>query len=94
MLQTKLKFVKTCSACPEQYNVFLGDQQVGYVRLRWGTLRVDFPSHQHESGSKTIYRHYFEDSMKGCFDDKKEYLKYRGYISKAIHKALRIKSIK
>lgn len=36
-----LKFVKTCSACPEQYDVFDSDgNEVGYVRLRHGFFRV------------------------------------------------------
>lgn len=30
-------------ACPEQYDAFIGEQRVGYVRLRHGTLRVDYP---------------------------------------------------
>lgn len=33
-----LAFELTCSACPEQYDVWLGErqEQVGYVRVRWG----------------------------------------------------------
>lgn len=38
-----LEFEKTCTACPEQYDVFLEGEQVGYVRLRWGHLTVDCP---------------------------------------------------
>jgi hypothetical protein len=38
-----LRFVLTCIACPEQYEVFDGERQVGYVRLRHGWLRVDYP---------------------------------------------------
>ena len=43
---------KTCSACPEQYDVFddLG-QQVAYFRLRHGGFRVDVP----DVGGETIY---------------------------------------
>lgn len=33
----------TCSACPEQYDAFIGDRKVGYLRLRWGEFRVDYP---------------------------------------------------
>ena len=36
------QLVLTCSACPEQYDVFLGERQVGYIRFRWGSLEVDF----------------------------------------------------
>jgi hypothetical protein len=38
-----LRFVMTCSACPEQYDVFRGEEKVGYVRIRHGTLTVDYP---------------------------------------------------
>jgi len=39
-----LEFRMTCSACPEQYEVYgpVG-HQVAYVRLRHGELRVDIP---------------------------------------------------
>jgi hypothetical protein len=36
---------KTCSSCPEQYEAFHQDVQVGYLRLRWGTFRVWVPDH-------------------------------------------------
>lgn len=44
--------VLTCSACPEQYDVFLGDEQVGYLRLRHGSFRADTP----HCGGETVYR--------------------------------------
>lgn len=28
--------VLTCGACPEQYDVYFGDENVGYLRLRHG----------------------------------------------------------
>lgn len=37
-----LDFKLTCLACPEQYDVFLDDEEVGYIRLRHGVLSVDF----------------------------------------------------
>jgi len=46
-----LRLVQTCGACPEQYDVFDGDQQVGYIRLRHGTMRVDCP----DAGGDTVY---------------------------------------
>jgi len=40
----KLRFVQTCEAYPEQYDVFAEDgERVGYVRLR-GALTVEFLS--------------------------------------------------
>ena len=39
MVINGLIVIQTCGACPEQYDVFLGDKQIGYVRLRGGALR-------------------------------------------------------
>lgn len=38
-----LDFVLTCSACPEQMDVYRLGQQVGYLRLRHGEFTVRFP---------------------------------------------------
>jgi hypothetical protein len=35
--------VLTCAACPEQYDVFFEDFQIGYLRLRHGSFRADYP---------------------------------------------------
>lgn len=60
-----LRFEQTCTACPEQYDVFDDEgKQVAYVRLRWGRLRVDVP----DCGHQTIFSHQFDDHWKGCFD--------------------------
>ena len=70
-----IKLIKTCSACPEQYDAYLGDRQVGYLRLRHGYFRVDYP---HCCG-ETIY----EATTKGdgIFDsDEREF-----YLNMAIH---------
>ena len=32
----------TCGACPEQYDVHLNNELVGYIRLRHGTLSVEY----------------------------------------------------
>lgn len=47
------KLVCTCPACPEQYDVFdiATGAQVGYLRLRHGMFRADYP----ECGGKTVY---------------------------------------
>ncbi len=39
----EIKLVKTCYACPEQYDAFLGKKQVGYLRLRHGHFSVQCP---------------------------------------------------
>lgn len=36
-----LFFKQTCVVAPEQYDVFLGDKMVAYVRCRWGKLKVE-----------------------------------------------------
>lgn len=48
----KIELIKTCDACPEQYAAFdENGEQVGYLRLRHGTFRVDVP----DTGGKTVY---------------------------------------
>lgn len=38
-----IRLVQTCGACPEQYDAFIGETKVGYLRLRHGEFRVDVP---------------------------------------------------
>jgi hypothetical protein len=53
---------QTCSACPEQYDVFdNNDKQVAYLRLRHGHFRADVP----ECGVETVYSANPEGD--GCF---------------------------
>lgn len=51
-MENEIRLVQTCFACPEQYDAFIGDRQVGYLRLRHGCFRVDYPA----AGGETIYR--------------------------------------
>lgn len=53
----------TCSACPEQYDAFIGTEQVGYFRLRHGEFRVDAG----DCGGPTVYEAQPEGD--GIFDD-------------------------
>lgn len=48
----RIELRMTCGACPEQYDAFLDGEQVGYLRLRHGWFRVDFP----DCGGETIYQ--------------------------------------
>lgn len=75
-----LRFVQTCAACPEQYSVLLGEETVGYVRLRWGTLRVQVP----DVGGKTIYQASIGDGLTGCFFDPGERAEHLSAIAMAI----------
>ena len=63
----RIKFVQTSPACPEQYDAFdEAGNQVGYLRLRHGRFRVDFPEH----GGDTIYE--ARPSGDGIFDDEEK----------------------
>lgn len=50
----------TCMACPEQYNAYEGDRQVGYLRYRWGSFTVRVPD---SSGSVVL-----DDEVGGYLD--------------------------
>lgn len=79
-----LVFNLTCCGCPEQYEVFDSNgNQMGYVRLRWGYLRVEYP----EYGGEVIYDHEFSDGWKGMLteDEREHYLKE---IAEAISKRI------
>src|SRR5437660_8199656 len=38
-----VRLEQTCFAYPEQYDAFIGDEKVGYLRLRHGHFRVECP---------------------------------------------------
>ena len=78
-----LKFVMTCPACPEQYEVFNGAVQVGYVRLRHGFLRCDYPDH----GGETVYE--ASPDGDGCFNSEKERLTHLTHISLILNSVIR-----
>jgi hypothetical protein len=46
-----IRLEMTCGACPEQYDAFVGDRQVGYLRVRHGYFRVKCP----DSGGISVY---------------------------------------
>ena len=59
----KMRLVKTCGACPEQYDVFEGDELVGYLRLRHGHFYASVP----DVGGDVVYEAYTKGD--GIFDD-------------------------
>lgn len=69
-----LRLVLTSVAHPEQYDVFEGNKEVGYIRLRDNIFRVDYPIHHMELNGKTI----FELKIKGngTFINRAERKKY------------------
>lgn len=38
-----IRLEQTCGACPEQYDVYWGDQEVGYIRHRHGITEAHCP---------------------------------------------------
>lgn len=38
-----LTLILTCSACPEQYDVYCGRDKVSYLRLRGGQFTAEYP---------------------------------------------------
>ena len=62
------EFKQTCSACPEQYDVFDKEgRQVAYVRLRWGSLYAACP----DVGGTIIYSADIGNDD-GCFRSDKQ----------------------
>lgn len=85
-----LKFYCTCSACPEQYDVYrkISEEKyemVCYIRLRYGKLRADFP----DVGGIQIYEAYWEDDpCLGIFPSEEEREYHLNNIAKEIVQAL------
>jgi len=67
-----LLFKKTSSSNPEQYDIYLEDEIIGYVRLRWGYLTATIL----DANRKIVYKHLFKENWKGGFKDQEERLKY------------------
>ena len=69
---------RTCFACPEQYEVSLEGVQIGYLRLRHGAFRADYP----DCGGETVYS--AEPEGDGQFmDSEREH-----YLTEAVKKLL------
>lgn len=85
-----LRFELTCSGCPEQYNVFEGERQVGYVRLRHGELRVDVP----DCGGREVLSHKFDDPLQGQFADTWQRYGWLQRAALAIHTWVQAEEIK
>jgi hypothetical protein len=69
-MSEEIRLELTCGACPEQYDAFIGDELVGYLRLRHGNFTVECP----DCGGKLVYR--ANPKGDGLFDDdeREEYL--------------------
>lgn len=49
-----VRLVRTCYACPQQYDAFIGQTQVAYLRLRHGRFTVESP----DVGGALVYSGY------------------------------------
>lgn len=87
-----LFFKLTCHACPEQYEVFYGDKEVAYVRLRRGELKVTSPDNCEIWWNTHNNDCHFplDKQLKGdgVFDDENERVFYLNIIAKVIHQKL------
>lgn len=83
MIIKGLTFIQTCQRCPEQYDVKdYEDNQVGYVRLRWGELICKFP----DVSGETIYCDNVNDIE--YFESEEQKEKYLNIIADKILKEI------
>ena len=72
----------TCYACPEQYDVFLGETQIGDLRLRHGSFTAEYP----DVGGELVYKSYTAGDG-GFLDDEREH-----YLVHAVEALLQYKN--
>jgi len=73
-----ITFVRTCLACPEQYDAFDEDnKQVGYLRLRHSRFTVECPN----VGGELVYVASIDGFDVGIFNDEERY----EHLQKAAH---------
>jgi len=58
---------RTCFACPEQYDVYAGEEQVAYFRLRHGSFYAAVPDH----GGEIVYQ--ADPDGDGIFEDNERF---------------------
>ena len=74
-----LKFVMTSCACPEQYDVYKGDEAVGYVRLRHGNFSV-------RTADQGVSLYFNRITDEGCFDSSESRAIHLGRAACAINR--------
>lgn len=84
------RFVCTLPSCPEQYDVWLGTELVGYVRLRFGSLtaQVQFASDDemfHSTLGAIVYQRDMSERWLGEFENAEQRLLYLTEIRDALH---------
>jgi hypothetical protein len=70
-----LTLVRTCYACPEQYDVYYEDTLCGYMRLRHGYFRTEYYKTPDDDYGEIVYD--CEPKGDGIFmnDEREEHLK-------------------
>ena len=65
-----VKIVRTCFACPEQYEGELSNGEKFYVRCRWGHARLGVSPNSVDEAvhAKPISEIYYDDDIQGVFD--------------------------
>lgn len=56
----KIKLIQTCGACPEQYDGYLGEEKIAFLRLRHGRFRAEY---------KNTVVYTASTNGDGCFDE-------------------------
>lgn len=66
----KIRLECTCIACPEQYDMFINDTQVGYIRYRWGYLTCHPCNDGNIDWNKTAFEwEHLNDGWSGIIPD-------------------------
>ncbi len=71
----------TCGGCPEQYEVFDGDEQVAYLRLRHGEFTAEVP----DCGGEIVYE---SDTLGDGWFDADERLPQLNAAIRAVRKSM------
>lgn len=72
---------RTCIACPEQYDMLLNGELVGYFRLRFGCYTVTV--RPWTDSAREVISELYGDAMTGVFDtdDDRDFYLYRGVVA-------------
>lgn len=67
---------QTCSACPEQYDVFYDGCEVGYLRFRFGRFAAHYFPDGPDGEWDLVYQKKDWSPLQGCFEDDEERVFY------------------
>lgn len=81
------RLIETCGACPEAYDIYIGNEYKGYMRLRHGYFRV-----QRECDGETTYEAHPNGDGLFEWEEREKYIR-KGLKSLGFHKSFEDKSI-